>query len=221
MTSMCFVTANSDAQKAVAIRRDLPRWQTFGHWLVSFAQKEGLPCPTGRGSREDKPVLRLAAKHTKIDLWRLYRTAMLAHGMKPYTYCTFCRYWKRFYSGCCNRFTLQVIVISSKKTDFCNVCQKLYALGRNPAFLDAHAEHYRVATVERSMNKRNIARAIQELGKTCTVNGILNVPTYAHVSWDFAEKAMLPIFYDQPNKNYFETGLKCDINGVCQSSTAT
>ena len=213
--------AETQKSKAVAIRRLRPRRETFGQWLVSFARKEGLPCPTGRGSRDDKPVLRLPAKHTKLDLWHIYRAAMVADGIKPFTYATYCRYWKRYYSGCCNKLTEQVIVISSKKTDFCNVCQKLYALGNNPAFLAAHLEHYQIATVERTMNKRNIKRAIKERGNTCVVNGILNVPTYAHASFDFAEKAMLPTFYNQPNKNYFETGLKCDINGVCRSDTAT
>ena len=169
-------------------------------WLKSFASREALPNPDGRGGTADEPPMLFSPTFTKILIHQQYVAAASAGGDPDYTHIpiaisTFCILWKKK----CNHYK-----IMTKRTDFCDTCTDL----RSKHLRDELAAHLLRVTSQREfvyeqLRLANLSYMNADESMWC-----------AFLSFDFCEKARVPIFIDQPKHYYFMAGLGVDIFGI-------
>ena len=152
---------------------------TYIHW---YARNFGYPCPCGRGSRRDKPVIYLPARMKKRQVFHdHYRPAMLAQGILPLKMSAFGDVWNQRYPS---------VRIRQPKTDICDTCLKLRAL-RN---LADHQDHLLRSDCQRESFRDNIK--LTQLPDSTSVQ----------LTFDYAEKVLLPLFSDTPKIDLFGVG---------------
>ena len=161
-------------------------------FLLEYATAIGYPDPCGRGAKRDKPVIYLPANLRKIVLHgQHYVQHMLQLGVEPLCYSSFLQLWKR---------KMPEVKIRMPKTDICDTCKTLlvkkeYAIRR---------EHLERAKAQRDAFKQSIldCRQPESLANTVVL------------TFDYAEKILLPLFTDVPKRMFYITGLKVDLFGV-------
>jgi hypothetical protein len=181
---------------------DLP---TFGKrsklaikFLRSFADREGLPNPDGRGGTMEEPPMLLPATYSKLSVYQLYSDAAkqsdaLGHH-EPVNYSTFTALWK---------LKAKFIKIMTKRTDFCDTCTDLRSRNLREQ-LDAHLQR---VIYQRKFVKDQLVIALQSYSGR-------GEHRISFTSFDYCERVRLPVFLDQPKDYYFMSGLGVDIFGV-------
>ena len=168
-------------------------------WLKSFALREALPNPDGRGGTEDEPPMLFSPTFTKILIHQQYVAAASSEDQDyrhtPIAMTTFLKLWKKT----CNHYK-----IMTKRTDFCDTCTDL----RSKNLRDEMMAHMLRVKSQREF-------VLQQL--RCAALSYANADESsrcAFLSFDFCEKVRLPIFIDQPKAYYFMAGLGVDLFGI-------
>eukprot|EP00171_Calliarthron_tuberculosum_P022537 IDg22537t1 len=159
------------------------------HFLKSYGQRNALACPSGRGSKEDEPVRDLETTG-----------AFRAFG-SPFVL----KIWRE-------RF--QSLRIRRLGTDFCDTCTQL----RNQIDVLPPGEMRQLLVEIRSLHRekaRQEYNIYMELSDRARTNP---GTTEVHVTFDFAEKVLLPVLKRQPGQLHFITGLKFDLFAAASSN---
>jgi len=160
-------------------------------FLNKLAEDEGYPDPCGRGSKRDKPVTYLPAGWTKVSIYRtMYLALMVELEIAHVSYNHFVWAWTR---------RLPTIRIRMPKTDICDTCANL----RKTSELQLHQQHLAQAHVQRCAFKAWVAESRTPAGSHAVV-----------LTFDYAEKILLPLFTDTPKSMFYTVGLKVDLFGV-------
>lgn len=191
-------------------------------FLTKYGERNGLQCPTGRGSREDKPVVWLPSDVTRSKVYEEYRnmweemiTFVVEERRKegkptndvscPLTLDSFRKVWRQ---------SCDMIRIMKPGSDYCDKCTQISNLLQTDidddtrGLLDASLRtHKNEAAAEFKVYTDNQAEA-----RDNPTSGRL------HCVFDFAEKVLLPHLLRQPGQLHFVTGLKFDFFGVSVSN---
>ena len=62
-------------------------------FLRVYAEEHGHPCPTGRGSKPDQPIIRLPIHHQKRKVYEAYKRAVDTLDTKPLSRNYFASVW--------------------------------------------------------------------------------------------------------------------------------
>ncbi len=162
------------------------RTQWLCAWLTNYATNYGMQCPTGRGSRRDKPVVYLPLEKSKKVVFESYCADA---GDDSVTFSWFLRNWTRRFPH---------VKVYGKRSNFCDTCVKLKECGA----IDEYNVHIALARAARDHLRNNILFAQAQRA------------TVGHFSFDFAQAVRLPLFAIQQSEFYFRSGLKVDIFGV-------
>ena len=168
-------------------------------WLKTFASQEALPNPDGRGGTKDEPPMLFSPTYTKILIHQQYEAAASCGDAdtKHVAICIsqFCKLWKRK----CKHYK-----IMTKRTDFCDTCTDL----RSKHLRDEHLAH-----LLRVKSQKDFIREQQRLA-ALSFESADHLSRCSYLSFDFCEKARIPIFIDQPKAYYFMAGLGVDVFGI-------
>ena len=123
------------------------------------------------------------------------------------------------------------MIIAKPRTDLCNDCQKNNNLilktanvedSQKVIKLQKQEEHLYRAERERLVYKRQCNNAKIELGhiteqnSTCIDKSEHILPSFIHISFDFAQQLHFPAPPDQPGGLFFLTPRKCGLFGICK-----
>jgi len=181
-----------ESRRKGTIQKSKKKGESISLFLTHFGEKEALPCPTGRGSTEDQPVLYLPLQFPKVKVHSIYNTC--ASSAMQCTPSFFYKVWKRKFP---------YLKCLTKRTNFCDMC--LFLINHHMA--PEYDLHLKLAREMRAHIKENIEDSISSVPS----NGC---PKTLHLSFDFAEAVRLPQFTDQPSAFFFHSGLKIDLFGV-------
>lgn len=189
-------------------------------FLMRYADIHALPCPTGRGSENERPVLWLPVSTVRSDLYDLYKIEWdsIGNGLiqimktnrnpnklfkipaNPIVYDAFVKIWRQH----CN-----FIRILNKGSDFCDVCTNYKNSIGNASgevkreLLERYTQHRHEAAIE----YKNYKRLMEECSENPEGETV-------HLLFDFAEKVLLPRLIHQPGQLHFTTSLKFDMFGI-------
>ena len=168
-------------------------------WLKAFALREALPNPDGRGGSDDEPPMLFPTTFTKRLIHQQYVEAASCadedYKHIPIALSSFCILWKKK----CNHYK-----IMTKRTDFCDTCT------------DLRSQHLREELAVHLSRVKSQRVFVLEQVRLATLSYTSSDESWrcAFLSFDFCEKARLPIFLDQPKAYYFMAGLGVDIFGI-------
>ncbi|EDQ92071.1 uncharacterized protein MONBRDRAFT_22871 [Monosiga brevicollis MX1] len=185
-------------------------------FLDAFAAREADCCPTGRGSRRGAPLLLLPSHTKKKDVYDAYKEAYAGMAelekanqnptaasprATPLARKSFLDLWSKSRPN---------IRIQRTGSDFCDLCFRLkQEAPTNETAADgltAHRLHY--------LEERDFYHFLRSNTKEASV-------PYVHVTFDFAEKLLLPRLQKQPGQMYLLNGLHVDLFGVLISNIKT
>ncbi|EDQ85346.1 uncharacterized protein MONBRDRAFT_11901 [Monosiga brevicollis MX1] len=186
-------------------------------FLARYAEEHAAYCPSGAGRERDQPIQILPTSTTKLQVYQAYEAkySVLAATLSakiqastpdavqpsdaPLSRAAFLRVWQAH---------LPTLRIRKSGSDFCDECGRLKALlSQSPSIAETLAAHRARALVERTI--------YQQTRRQAEASGA----PILHLTFDFAEKVLLPRVLDQPGKMYFASGLKVDLFGVAISNT--
>ena len=170
-----------------------PRTKSALLFLDDYGRRYGLPVPSGRGSRPDQPLqlLPVGTLHKDVASEYVKWLESAFPDERPLSSSAFRRVWRE---------QVPQLRVMQKRTDFCDLCTSLRALGSN--FRDALLSHRQDAAAEHEF----------QLGKLLLSQ---KYPSEMRVVlFDFAQHVELPLFADQPKQFYFANGLRLNIFGV-------
>ena len=169
-------------------------------YLDWYAREYGYPCPCGRGSKRDKPVIYLPAGLMKKDVYQSYFDTVSDLNTTPMLYKSFCNVW----------FTkANTIRIRLPKTDICDTCCALRTLRD----YETMATHLSRAKLQRSSYNDSI-----NLSKLWLEQGHPN--RCVQLTFDYAERVLLPLFKDTPKSIFYKVGRKMDLFGIGNNTTS-
>jgi len=185
-------------------------------FLKRYGELNAMSCPTGRGSTEDEPIHWLPSETTRSSVYEIYRTEWggilegasrggVALPTEPLTQNGFVKVWRA------QAPTLRILKSGS---DFCDTCTQLSGL-----VLGAIDDDFRESLSQVRLKHREEARQEFQFYKSLQQHTHLypNEGTL-HLTFDFAEKILLPHLLRQPGQLHFVTGLKFDFFGVHSSN---
>jgi len=149
--------------------------ESISLFLTHFGEREALPCPTGRGSTEDQPVLYLPLQFPKVKVLSIYNSC--ASSALQYTPSFFYRVWKRKFP---------FLKCLTKRTNFCDRCLFLINHHMAPEY-DLHLKLAREMRAHIQANIQGSISSYQSIG-----------PKTLHLSFDFAEAVRLPSSQTNP-----------------------
>lgn len=145
-------------------------------FIRNYASFHGYPCPTGRGARCNQPVIWLSPHDTKRVVYNEYKQQTPEDFRVSLAY--FYELWRE---------ELPFIKVRSKKTDVCETC---FAL-RAARDMVMYHYHRHLVTVQNTFFHNQVARSRED--HAAGRNAV-------HLSFDFAQKVLLPVFTDQPTQ---------------------
>ena len=168
-------------------------------FLTNFASKHGLADPGKRGAKFAKPILWLPSDlHPSKVYYDHYLPSANDFANSdthdPLAFSSFLKVWHT---------KLPHVKVRTPGTDICDTCTQLLLLG-DQVSLDGH---------------RKVAQAERDVYHTRVELSRLHPQNLLHLTIDFAQKLLLPLFKDQPGQLYYLTGLKLDIFGVANDTT--
>jgi hypothetical protein len=172
----------------------MARTAAFVVFLKAYADLTGYSDPSGRGGKRDQPVMYLKASLSKITLYNeSYVPEMQRLEINPLKYASLVKYWKK---------KIPQIKIRKPKTDICDTCCKF----NKWRWFELKRDHLGHVIVQ-----RNAFNADVEASK---------LPGSIHVvlTFDFAEKFLLPMYTDTPKAHYYQVGLKMDLFGIADNT---
>jgi len=162
-------------------------------FLRFYADSNGRPNPSARGSREGQPVVFLDITATRTAIYKEYTLAAAAVNILKVSQNLFCKIWAADFPW---------LRIATKKTDFCNMCTTLtYGESENADLLRRHLERARATRIY-------IQACINLSGTALT----------AHLTFDYAQNMRLPWFFNQPKAAFFHAGAIVDFFAVADDA---
>lgn len=188
-------------------------------FLRGYGRRFGMACPTGRGSKFDEPVRYIDRDVTNIDVYKQYCqdwSSMVQHvcteqmwsqqePTEPLVFRSFLKVWRQKYPTLRMRQT---------GTDFCDTCTEL----KNHIYLLESGEKRETLIEARRMHREKASQEYKVYLELSDKGRSTPAQSDVHVTFDFAEKVLLPSLKRQPGQLHFVTGLKFDIFGAASSN---
>lgn len=187
-------------------------------FLNRYSNLNALSCPTGRGSIDESPISWLTSDTTRRQVflayekeWETIAESVVANASgqpqlpeAPLSKDQFCRVWAAQFP------TLRIHKLGS---DFCDSCTKMLNMFNTLTDPTAKTAIWQARNVHRAeaLVEFQLYRQLQK-----DLNGV--VDGTLHLTFDFAEKVLLPCLLRQPGQLHFVTGIKFDIFGVTSST---
>jgi len=185
-----YETRRKGSKKETSNKKKYKR-DSISLFLTHFGEREALPCPTGRGSTEDQPVLYPPLQFPKVRVHSIYNSCA-----SPAMQCDSSFFWKVW------KRKFPFLKCLTKRTNFCDIC--LFLINHHMA--PEYELHLKLAREMRAHIQENILDSISSYQP--------NGPKTLHLSFDVAEAVRLPQFTDQLSAFFFHSGLKVDLFGV-------
>lgn len=187
-------------------------------FLRRYGSLHSLSCPTGRGSTDESPISWLASDTTRTNVYEAYKmdwdtiaASVIENGRgnaqmpeAPLSKDQFCRVWSA---------KVPTLRIHKLGSDFCDTCTKLINTYNNMTDPTTRAAIWQARVQHRgeALSEFRLYRQLQT-----DLKGIIGGPL--HLTFDFAEKVLLPCLVRQPGQLHFVTGIKFDLFGVTSST---
>ena len=168
-------------------------------------QDFAYPNPSSRGGKSGIPIVHLSSKFTKKLVYNEmylpfnplnFSGVVYADGNQKLEYNSFAKLWKQKYAH---------VKIFNPKYDLCNTCCYLRKKKGSESQL---YNHYKDAYIQRKSFNNNV-----ELTRS-----INYITTSVQLTFDYAEKILIPKYVDQQQSIYFKTPLKIDLFGVANNT---
>lgn len=168
----------------------------FMEYLI---EKHAYPSPSSRGGRDGIPIVHLSSQFTKKFI---YEEEYLKYdgidADRKLAYNSFAKLWKE---------KCPHVKIFNPKYDLCNSCCELKKIPVDNSEIILY-NHLQNAYLQRSTFNENVKSTRLD----CNIN------TNVQLTFDYAEKILIPRYVDQQASFYFKTGLKVDLFGVANNT---
>lgn len=186
-------------------------------FLKRYGELNGMSCPTGRGSTEDNPIYWLPNDTTREGVFETYCTEWLSilqgnnyEGIvlptEPLMKNSFVKVWRA------HAPTLRIL---RKGSDFCDTCTQLSGLVSDATEFSIRESLSQV----RDKHRKEAAEEFAFYKSLHNHTHLFPNEGTVHLTFDFAEKILLPHLLRQPGQLHFVTGLKFDFFGVHSSNS--
>ena len=171
--------------------------QEAKEFMDYLIHEEAYPNPSSRGGKDGIPIVHLSSKFTKLSVYNDYYVPYINNNSFQLSYKSFAKLWKQRFSH---------VKIFNPKYDLCNTCCDIEKFPDAEIMLQHHLKD---ANLQRTTFNDNVkfTRRLENIG------------TNVQLSFDYAEKVLIPKFADQQQSLYFQTPLKMDLFGIANNTS--
>ena len=186
-------------------------------FVTNYARAHGMPLP-GRIPGHRSKVMLLHSDQTKVFVYSKYAEACRVNGWNAIGRRKFYEVWQQL---------LPHIAVSTPSTDLCFTCQQNNKSIQLSGCLSEEEKLKRVKTAHDHLlqagKERLYYNSQVEVAQASALAAKSDgtTPRLAHYSFDFAQQIHYPFDSQQTGPEYFKTGRKCGIFGVCNDGEST
>jgi hypothetical protein len=181
-------------------------------FVKNYGSVFGLPQPAAPRGRANQAPTYLPANQNHKIVHLKYQEACTEKGKPFMQYRSFIDAWHQ---------CLPHIVFMTPRTDVCQTCenyrisiQRAMSEDEKKKLLSEFSTHLEVAQKEREMYLAAIKRSKEAAVSACENN---SVPTFTHITFDFAQQVFLPYHARQVGPLYYKVPMRVQIFGICDS----
>ena len=180
-------------------------------FIKKYASVFGLPQPAAPRGRANQAPTYLPANQNHKIVHQKYQEACTKDNKPFIQYRSFIDTWHK---------CVPHIVFMTPRTDVCQYCEN-YRIAIQQAvteddkkkLLAEFSEHLEVAQKERDC----YLASIKNSKEACAAAGEGNIPSFTHLTFDFAQQVFLPYHARQVGPLYYKVPMRVQIFGICDS----